>query len=405
MKESTPYINEEMIKAVSISLRNLNLSKFVGSPHDNVYRLLGVTSDKLTQNCFSEKTFFGGRSIRELERDWANLMNVKYCISVNSATSGLITAINALGDKGFGNKIITTPFSFTASASAVSLANCIPIFADIDLDTFCLSPKFVEELICKSGIKAILYVSWCGNAGHWNSLKHASCSIPIIEDASQSIGNKYKERYIGTLGDIGVFSLNEPKNIQAGEGGMIVTNNTNYAVRSRLIRNHGENIVREGEEDEWLQDIIGYNFRLTEIQADIAKIQLRKLKDLNTFRLLNYLYIIDALKDYKDVLIPQKITNSEYYPYCMAFRWVGKNFSRDEVAQKFHERGVPVSTGMHRLLCDHPYYTSRGIKADVPNARLLNDQYLGFFQIGYPNKHNDMDNIIEIFKKIMKGKM
>lgn len=70
MKESTPYINEEMIEAVSTSLRNLNLSKFVGSPHDNVYRLLGVTSDKLTQNCFSEKTFFGGRSIRELERDW-----------------------------------------------------------------------------------------------------------------------------------------------------------------------------------------------------------------------------------------------------------------------------------------------------------------------------------------------
>ena len=115
--------------------------------------------------------------------------------------------------------------------------------------------------------------------------------IPIIEDAAQAPGCKYKNKYLGTIGDIGILSLTETKNITSGEGGLLLTNNANYAKRSRLVRNHGEGVILDNLEKKDYQNIIGMNYRLTEIQAVIAIEQFSNLKKVNTLRKKNSDYL------------------------------------------------------------------------------------------------------------------
>lgn len=397
MSNNIPYISKEAVESVCDSFANNEFSGFVGSPHEDIYNILDKKSEDV-RNLSSLKSFLGGRRVRRLEADWSKYFGVDYSISVNSATSGLITSLLALQINRFGT-VGTTAFSFTASTAAIALAGYFPYFLDIDLDTFCINPYEIEKHA--ELINTVLYVSWAGNAGNIDLIQsfcdYYNCSL--IEDASQSIGSKYNNKFIGTFGDLGVFSLNEPKNLQTGEGGIIITNNRKSVIRSRLIRNHGENVVRE--KDTWLHDIIGYNFRMTESTAAIGIENLKVLDLLNENRKNNYEYLINELKEYQDILIPQVITNSHFYPYIAAFRWVDKKLSRNDLASRLKMGGVPVSTGLHRLLCDHPCYKGE-VNNNLPNTRLLNNQYLGFYQIGFPNSLSDMDEIVSTFKKILK---
>jgi dTDP-4-amino-4,6-dideoxygalactose transaminase len=396
MSINIPYISKEAVESVCDSFANNEFSGFIGSPHENIYTLLPKKSADI-RNIFPPKNFLGGRKVRGLEADWSEYFKTDYSISVNSATSGLITSILALQINNWGT-VGTTAFSFTASTAAIALAGYFPYFLDVDLDTFCISPYEIEKHA--ELINGILYVSWAGNAGDLCLVKSfcESFNCFLIEDASQSIGSKYDNKFIGTFGDIGIFSLNEPKNLQTGEGGIIISNDEKLAVRSRLIRNHGENIVRK--EDEWLHDIIGYNFRMTESTATIGLENLKVLDLLNEKRKNNYEYLVNELKEYQDVLVPQVITNSHFYPYIAAFRWVDKKLSRNDLARRLKMGGIPVSTGLHRLLCDHPCYSGK-VNTNLPNTRLLNDQYLGFYQIGFPNNLADMNEIVSAFKKIL----
>lgn len=384
---SKPYTNEEEINAVIEVMRERDFSKFVGSPHENVKEYLNASSKDLLDLPL-EKSFLGGKKVREFEAKWSELIGSTYSISVNSATSGLITALLSL-PKDKRDEVITTPFSFTASAAAISLANYKTVFADIDIDTFCLCPREVKAAINKN-TKAILYVSWCGNAGHLKEIKRLcqEYNLYLIEDASQSPTNKYQDKFIGTFGDIGVFSFNEPKNIMTGEGGMIVTENTILAERCRLIRNHGESIP--DYEDTYLHDIMGYNFRLTEIQAAIGIVQLSKIYEINSIRKDNYNYLINNI-----TITPQKITNSEYYPYTASF----KSHHKDEILSKLKENNIPVASGIPRLLSQHPYYKNNKY---CNNATWLQHQYLGFFQMGWPNTFIEMQKIVDAVKEAFK---
>lgn len=384
---SKPYITTE-IDSVTKVLSSGKLSSFIGSSHKAVRDFLPMISSELYKADLPEKNFFGGEKVREFEAMWSEKINSPYSISVNSATSGLITALLSL-PKDERAEVITTPFSFTASCAAISLANYTPVFADID-DTFCLNPDSVKKSITKN-TKAVLYVEWCGNAGHLKEIKRLcqEYNLYLIEDSSQAPMNKYENQYIGTIGDIGVFSFNEPKNIMTGEGGVIVTKNPILAERCRLIRNHGESIPNE--EDKYLHDIMGYNFRLTEIQAAIGIEQLKKINMLNKIRQENYEYLQDGIKLY---CIPQRITNSEFYPYTAAFTVV-KNAT--SIYEKLSNKNIPVSLGIPRLLCDHPCYKNLS-KNYLVHARILNTTYLGFFQIGWPNTTKEMNEIVETIR-------
>jgi perosamine synthetase len=229
-------------------------------------------------------SFKGGPEVLALEEEWCEYYEVDHAVSVNSATSGLYAAIGALG-VGFGDEVIVSPYTMSACAMAPMIYGAIPVFADIDPETGCLNPDSIEEHIT-SRTKAILLVHQFGFPADMERIsalakKH---EIKIIEDCAQAHGAKYKGKNIGTIGDIGVFSLNVNKTIQSGEGGVCVTNDSELAYRLQLIRNHGEAVVGPaGYED--IVNIAGFNYRMTETSAAIAREQLKKLGNLNKRRL------------------------------------------------------------------------------------------------------------------------
>jgi len=402
---SLPCIDHNEIDAIKELLKAGILSKFIGSPHKDVDRMLLSSSEILAKEYKNiEKSFLGGTYIRAFEYEWSKLINSSYCISVNSATSGLTTALLAIKNNKESINVITTPFSFTATVGSILTANCVPIFCDIDLDTFNISPESLEYIIKQNqNIKdfdIIIPVHWCGNAGNFDKILDIARNntLYVVEDTAQAPLTKYKDKFLGTHGIIGVFSFNEPKNIQTGEGGMVVTNSIDLAKKCRLIRNHGENIPDS--------TFVGYNFRLTEIQAAIGIEQLKKAEELNELRRINWRYLKqEIVNNFGEFLIPQKITHEDTFnAYTASFRFIEEiiGINRNKFAEALIAEGIPVSIGIPTLLCDNKI--TQKFPNNIPNARKLNKQYIGFFQIGWPNTINDMNDIIEAIKKIINNK-
>ncbi|MBN1872266.1 MAG: DegT/DnrJ/EryC1/StrS family aminotransferase [Candidatus Omnitrophica bacterium] len=251
----------------------------------------GILSDFLGS---WHKRFYGGHEVRRLEEEWSRYFKVKHAIAVNSCTSGLYCAVAAVGVEP-GDEVIVSPYTMSASATAALIFNGVPIFADIENDYFCLDPASVASRITKR-TKAIITVDLFGqpyDAAKINRIARSK-GLFVIEDAAQAPGARYKDRYAGTLGDIGVYSLNCHKHIQCGEGGVVVTNDARLAEKVRLVRNHAEAVVgKKGEKD--IVNMIGYNFRMTELEAAVSREQLKKLRRFVHRRIENCNYIASKL--------------------------------------------------------------------------------------------------------------
>lgn len=271
---NTIGIEEE--EAVLRVLRSGKLSTFLGTWHDD---------------------FYGGPEVRALEHEWAEHFGSKHAISVNSATSGLYAAVGACGI-GPGDEVIVSAYTMSASATAALVYGAIPIFADIEEEFYCLDPVSIEAKITPR-TKAIIVVDIFGqpyDAAAINALAKRH-GLYVIEDTAQAPGAMLEGKYAGTLGDIGVYSLNYHKHIHSGEGGIIVTDDDVLADRLRLIRNHAEAVLsaRGITEKSELVNMVGYNYRMTEIEAAIARCQLKKLPGLLERRLENTLYLNEKL--------------------------------------------------------------------------------------------------------------
>jgi perosamine synthetase len=222
------------------------------------------------------EAFMGGPEVRALEAEAAAYFGVKHAIAVNSWTSGLITAVGVL-DIEPGDEIIVTPWTMVASATAILMWNAIPVFADIDPATYNIDPRAVEAAITPR-TRAIMAVDIFGQSADLPSLRAIASrhGLKIISDTAQAPGARIGNAHAGTLADIGGYSLNYHKHIHSGEGGIIVTNDDRFARRAQLIRNHGEAVI-DSEEPGELRNILGFNFRMGEIEAAIAREQLHKL--------------------------------------------------------------------------------------------------------------------------------
>jgi len=266
-------IGKEEIEAVTAVLNSGNLSQFLGTWSDD---------------------FLGGPMVRALEEKWCEALNIEYAVSVNSNTSGLFASVGAIGIQP-GDEVIVSPYTMTASAVAPLVYGGVPVFADIDPDTFCLDPKSVREKITPR-TKAIIIVHILGHPANLDEIMAIAKqnNLKVIEDCAQTPKGKYKGRYLGTIGDIGVFSLNYHKHIHTGEGGVVVTRNKNLAERVQLIRNHAENVV-EAKGVAEITNMIGFNYRMTEIEAAIGIQQLDKVDSLIEQRLENVKIINEAI--------------------------------------------------------------------------------------------------------------
>ena len=245
----------------------------------------GILSDYLAN--WGDK-FMGGPQVQALEREWAEYFDIKHAVAVNSATSGLYAAMGAIGIQP-GDEVIVSPYSMVASASAPLVYGGVPVFADIDEDIFCITPESIEANITDK-TKAIIAVDLFGHPADMNEIMAIADEhgLVVVEDAAQAPGAMYHGRYAGTLGHIGVFSLNYHKTIHCGEGGVVVTNDDELALRLQLIRNHAEGCTADLGKH---QELLGFNYRLTEIQAAIARVQLGRLEELHAKKRYNALKI------------------------------------------------------------------------------------------------------------------
>lgn len=289
--------NEE--EAVLKVLRSGKLSQFLGCWHDD---------------------FYGGEYVNKLENEWAKYFGVKHAISVNSATSALYAAIGAIGLEP-GEEVIVSPYTMAASATAPLIYNGIPVFADIDEKTFIIDPKSIEKHITRK-TRAIIVVDIFGHPYDADVINKIAKDnkLFVIEDCAQAPGAKYKGKFAGTLGDIGIFSLNYHKHIHCGEGGILVTDNDELAERLRLIRNHAEAVV-EAKGVKRLDNMMGFNFRMTELEAAVAGEQLKKLNSLLLRRRENVKYIEEQLSKYDFLEMPKVMEGCEHSYYVHGIKY------------------------------------------------------------------------------------
>lgn len=327
------FIGIEERTAVDQVLKSGVLSQFLGAWHED---------------------FYGGPKVRELESNWADYFDVKYAVTMNSNTSGLIAALGAIGLEP-GDEVIVSPWSMSASATSILVWNAIPVFADIEAETFNLDVRSVEENIsCKT--KAILVPDIFGHAANLNDLlklakKH---NLIVIEDAAQAPGALYHGKKVGTIADIGVYSLNYHKHIHTGEGGVCVTNNPELAERMQLIRNHAEAVVA-GKKVKNLSNMIGFNFRMTEIEAAIGIEQLKKLDAIVKKKQRQADCLMAGLAELKGLRLP--VVKPEcthiYYIFPMTIDINQLGISVGTLVKALQAEGVPgLSTGyvnIHRF--------------------------------------------------------
>jgi len=292
-------VGDEEKRAVAKVLESGVLSKFLG--------------------CW-DPDFYGGVNVRAFERDWSEFFGAKHSISVNSNTSGLFAAIGAVGVEP-GDEVIVSPYSMSASAACVFGYGGVPVFADIDERTFCLDPASVEARITPR-TKAIVIVDLFGHPFEADAIMALAerHGLMVIEDAAQAPSAKYKGRFAGTLGHIGVFSLNYHKHIHTGEGGMLTTDDPRLAERLQLIRNHGETVV-EAMGSGQIHNLFGFNYRMTEMEAAVGIEQLRKLPTLMKPWRERAHQISEELAEYPGITPPfeQQDCESAYYVHACKF--------------------------------------------------------------------------------------
>jgi len=310
-----PYIvmGAEEARAAAKVVESGVLSKFLGTWHPD---------------------FWGGPEVRAFEAAWAERYAARHAYAVNSATSGLYAAVGAAG-VGPGDEVIVSPYTMSASAAAALVFNAVPIFADIDPDTYCISAATIEKRITKR-TKAVIVVHIFGQTADMDPImalarKHG---LVVIEDCAQSPECEYRGRPVGTLGDMGVFSLNYHKHVHTGEGGVVTTNDPRFAERVALIRNHAEAVVEaKGTVD--LVNMIGFNFRLGEIEAAIGRLQLAKAGDLVRVRRENVAYLESRLAGLPGLSLPKVAEGAThaYYVHALGYDRAVTGVSRDLVVR------------------------------------------------------------------------
>jgi len=336
-----PYvtIGDEEKRAVMEVLDSAVLSKFLGtwSPE-----------------------FYGGPRVQKLEREWAEYFGIRYAVSVNSATSGLYAAVGATG-VGPGDEVIVSPYTMTASATAALVYGGIPVFADIDPETFCLSPASIRERITPR-TKAIIVVDIFGHPAEMNEIMQIAREhhLVVIEDAAQAPGAHYHGRNAGTLADMGVYSLNYHKTIHCGEGGMVVTNSDEFAERLQLIRNHGEVVVKNKGVTN-LVNMVGFNYRMTEIEAAIASEQLRKLESLVAPRVEAAEFLTREFSGLPGLTPPVVRPNVRhgYYVYAMKYDAAATGIPRKRFVAAMQAEGIPLGEGYVEPIYLQPMYQQR----------------------------------------------
>jgi perosamine synthetase len=305
--------------------------------------------------------FWGGEKIQEFEKAWAKRFNAKHAISVNSNTSGLYAAMAAIG-VGPGDEVILSPYTMSATAMAPLGYGAIPVFADIEPETFGLDPACVEAAITPR-TRAILVTNIFGHAARLQELKALADKhdLYMIEDNAQApLGTDESGGYCGTIGHIGIFSLNYHKHIHTGEGGICTTNDDNLAQRLAMVRNHAEAVVEpSGIAD--LTNMYGMNYRMTELSAAIGLVQLEDI-DIHVSRRETLAQALSEAASSIDGVTPPVVRDEcrhVYYVWAAQVEAAVLGVSRTRFSQALAAEGVPNFEGYLMPLYKLPIFQKR----------------------------------------------
>ncbi|AGB49982.1 putative PLP-dependent enzyme possibly involved in cell wall biogenesis [Methanomethylovorans hollandica DSM 15978] len=297
-----------------------------------------------------------GPRVAQFEQAFAEYIGVDHAVAVNSGTAALHVALMAHGI-GKGDEVITSPFSFVATANSIVYTGAKPVFADIEPDTYIISADQVHEMIT-SRTKAIMPVHLYGHAADMDAIMEIAedHNLLVIEDACQAHGATYKGKKVGSFGT-GTFSFYPTKNMTTSEGGIITTDDPDIAARSRMLRAHGS-------KQRYLHEMIGYNFRMTDISAAIGIVQMGRLDEFTEKRRKNASKLSMGLKGTKNIILPVEKENCLHVYHQYTVRTDHRDSLRDALQQK------DIGTGTYYPLCIHqqPLYKEMGYTGSYPNS-------------------------------------
>ena len=396
------HIGDEEIGAVVEVLKSGVLSGFVGSWGE---------------------AFYGGPEVQNFEKAWERYFGVKHAIAVNSWTSGLICAVGAIGIEP-GDEIIVSPWTMSATATSILHWNAIPVFADINKTDFCISPSEVRRKITPR-TRAILAVDIFGQSCNVEELLEIAeeFQLKLILDSAQAPGAKRGMEFTGTKGHIGGFSLNYHKHIHCGEGGVVVTEDDDLAERVRMIRNHAEAVLEDRPWENY-SNMLGFNFRLGEIEAAIGSKQLAKLTHLVERRQEIAKMLTEGLSGIPGISIPEisELNSHVYYMFPMILDLSVLKWNRALIFSALHAEGVQGLTEGYTNLHLLPLYQRKqaygsnsfpwSLREDMkefdyskgicPIAEKLHDEELLILELcQYEYSNEDIVMTLEAFKKVL----
>jgi len=347
-----------------------------------------------------------GPKVRQFEAAFGERHNTKFNCAVTSCTTGLHLALAALG-VGEGDEVIVPAFTWVATANAALYVGAEAVFCDIDPTTFNLDVSKLEALITDK-TKAIIPVHLFGLCADMDAIKAISGDIPLIEDAACAAGAEYKGNVAGSLGDLASFSFHPRKSITTGEGGMVTTNREDMGALIEQLRNHGAAISEEqrhhGPKPYILPDfnILGFNFRMTDIQGAVGVVQLTKLDKFIDERAKWAAYYIDALKDISWLRTPH-VPEGYRHGWQSFVTFVDESIApmkRNDIMEVLQQQGIATRPGTHAVHMLNFYKDRYNIQEDdFPGAKLANNHSMA---IPLHNRmvKEDYDYVIAALKAI-----
>jgi len=344
-----------------------------------------------------------GPKIAEFERKFADYVGAKYAVAVSNGTAALHIACMAAGI-GKGDEVITTPITFAASANCALYCGATPVFADIDPVTYNISPESVESHVTER-TKAIIPVHYTGQTCDMDAIHKIAdkYNLIVIEDAAHAVGAEYKGKKIGSLSDMTEFSFHPVKHITCGEGGIVTTNREDLYEKLKLFRTHG--ITREEKflhkvDGPWYYEQIdlGYNYRITDIQATLGISQLGRIDKFLEKRKKIAAKYDEAFRDFNGIEIPKQAeySNSAYHLYVIK---VDKSIRK---ALFEYLRANNIGVNVHYIpVYTFPYYREHGYEnVKCENAEKLYESIISI-PIYYDLSDEEQDYVIDKIKEFM----
>ena len=358
-----PYIGEEEIKAVSEVLKSGSIAQ--------------------------------GPKVRELEEKFAKLCGTRYAVAVNSGTAALHASLHAAGIKK-DDEVITTPFTFIATANTILMQQAKPVFVDIDEETFNINPEKIEEKVSEKA-KAIVTVDLYGNLCDYGKISKIAedNSLIVVEDACQAVNARLNGKKAGSFGNAAAFSFYGTKNMTSGEGGMLTTNSREYADSARLFRQHGRSKMTSYE-----YSGLGYNYRATDISAAILLEQMKKIDAITKKRLENAAYLSKNLGKIKGIKVPEIKKDGSHVFHQYTIR-VLDNFrlNRDGLNEHLNKKGIGTGIYYPKPLHLLPHLKFHCTKGDFPIAEKLSNEVISLPVHPHLTKEQ-LDCIINAFREL-----